>query len=1109
MARAVGLYREHVRSVFKTELRHLRGDSNPSFAVSGHGEAYTASALRDSLAAAPPHVLLSFSPPYCQAMNPVENAVRHAYYLMNFYMAQAYLTMLAWCDMLLAAVAALNYLPRPQSRNEMLRVKSPHEIATGLKPDLSTHIAAPGQLVVVHHAGAKASACAQTATLCYYVKPSRAGSLVRDVKSWRCYVSYHVRPVRHEIDGIAAQAVAVSHALTSGIMRENTGLLSASAAQVAASVRALQGRSSLWGAPAGPIALLDPVTGLAVRLVHVRLDGTLALEEGSDSGEAALSTGEALGGEPGLAPAPRVKIVPNGFVLDQAPGVNHVPLPPLALASGRARAPRAGSGSLSSWARRLPDDTSISFVPNPKSGKSAARYALYAAAGTLGEYRRLNPASQFVMADLLNDLNRGLARIPAALWDSRLEGTAVTASPPSAALESVHAFALRVAVSIPAEYFADDAVELPLAPSDPLHAQARRLAAHDPSLAAGLRFEDLEDGSPSPPHVGGALVRELLAEGSRLVAVVGLRKDLTSVKAMLRDPGWSKPGGWKEKAWLELNMVVNEKKALTPCTRQDLQAARRLYGNRVEILRILTPACVKHLADGSEGRHKVRLVVTDVVDAAGSTFVGSTFSGTVDDGVVRWLSAITLGRIGLKRRILDVKGAYYEGTVLSPEQGGRVLFAEVPAGWSELGFPEVDANGDKLYYRILKNIPGRRDAGRIWAEHYDRFLRRQGFTQSIVELRLFYKHLPNGKIFLVAVYVDDNWTVCDDDAAWAVFHEAWKLEFDESSNVVDAENDFCGVRYDDMPDGSLQLSCGKLLNELADMISEYQTPLGIDTPMLGESPQRMREIEGDILTDFIPKARSIIGLGLFVVRGARPDGLFAGIALAQHVVTNLTPYVWECVLRWANYLVSTKHFRLVLHPPPFQNGFPAFTANSDSSCINCAAGEGGGVGGIPDAQACATASMGGYTIFFEGSGVVIAECFSPRKLADSSAGSELIMATWAAKAIIGLRMLQRELRMGPTEATPLELDATAVMNGAVMETVTRKQRFNAARLGMLRQWALDKALRLVKVGTGDMRSDILTKPVVPAKHFQRLARLLLTGDAEEEPGGGVATLEVN
>ena len=448
--------------------------------------------------------------------------------------------------------------------------------------------------------------------------------------------------------------------------------------------------------------------------------------------------------------------------------------------------------------------------------------------------------------------------------------------------------------------------------------------------------------------------------------------------------------------------------------------------------------------------------------------------------------------------------------MLTPEEGGRVLFAEVPEGWSQLGFPEVDERGDKLYYRILKNIPGRRDAGRIWAAHYDRFLRDQGFTQSIVELRLFYKHLPQGKIFLVAVYVDDNWTVCDDDGAWESFHAAWKLEFDESSNVVDAENDFCGVRYDDMPDGSLELSCGKLLTELGVMISAYPKPDSTNTPMLGDSLQRMRESVGPHLTELIPAARSIVGLGLFVVRGARIDGLFGGIAVSQHIVTNLTAYVWECVLRWAYYLVGTKHFRLVLRPPPFINGFPSFTANSDSSCINSAAGDGGAVGGVPDAQAGASASMGGYSIFFEGSGAVIAECFFPRKLADSSAGSELIMATWAAKAIIGLRMLQRELRMGPAGATPLELDATAVLNGAAMETVTRKQRFNAARLGMLRQWALDMALRLVKVGTGDMRSDILTKPVAPVAQFQRLARLILTGDGEDKTGGeAAAASEVN
>jgi hypothetical protein len=121
------------------------------------------------------------------------------------------------------------------------------------------------------------------------------------------------------------------------------------------------------------------------------------------------------------------------------------------------------------------------------------------------------------------------------------------------------------------------------------------------------------------------------------------------------------------------------------------------------------------LADGTPGRYKVRLVVADINSGAGSTFTGATFSGTIDDGVVRYLSAITLGRPGLRRRMLDVKGAYYEGTVVAPENGSRVLFAEVPEGWSKLGFPEVDVNGDKCYSLILKNIPGRRDAGRIWA----------------------------------------------------------------------------------------------------------------------------------------------------------------------------------------------------------------------------------------------------------------------------------------------------------------------------------------------------------------------------------------------------------
>jgi hypothetical protein len=89
-----------------------------------------------------------------------------------------------------------------------------------------------------------------------------------------------VRPVHHEVDGIAAQAVAVSHDLATGSMRSDTDMLSASAQEVASSVRRLQIERPLWAPPSGPITILDPVSGIAVRLAHMRLDGTLALEEG-------------------------------------------------------------------------------------------------------------------------------------------------------------------------------------------------------------------------------------------------------------------------------------------------------------------------------------------------------------------------------------------------------------------------------------------------------------------------------------------------------------------------------------------------------------------------------------------------------------------------------------------------------------------------------------------------------------------------------------------------------------------------------------------------------------------------------------------------------------
>jgi hypothetical protein len=302
----------------------------------------------------------------------------------------------------------------------------------------------------------------------------------------------------------------------------------------------------------------------------------------------------------------------------------------------------------------------------------------------------------------------------------------------------------------------------------------------------------------------------------------------------------------------------------------------------------------------------------------------------------------TLGRLGLKRRMLDVKSAYYQGDVDTPEEGGRVIFVLAPHGWGALGFPETDSSGRRVRYQVVRNVPGRQDAGRIWQTKYDKFFKVHNFSQSIVDRRVFYKHLPDDKLLVVGVYVDDNWTVCDDDAEWETFHAAWNREFDESANVAEAADDFCGVLTEDLPDGAVALSSKKLLQALAELIHDYPCPSNVATPMLPDSPVKMREVNAPVREELITKARQIVGLGLFVVRGTRPDALFAGVALSPYIVVNLNDYVWECVLRWAYYLVRTAHYRLILRPPALIDGVPVFDANSDSSCINCESSDGGG-----------------------------------------------------------------------------------------------------------------------------------------------------------------------
>ena len=95
-------------------------------------------------------------------------------------------------------------------------------------------------------------------------------------------------------------------------------------------------------------------------------------------------------------------------------------------------------------------------------------------------------------------------------------------------------------------------------------------------------------------------------------------------------------------------------------------------------------------------------------------FDGATYSGAVDDALVRFLANLKLGRPNVRRRMVDVKGAYFEGSQRPPDEGGRIIWAPVPPAWDDFGFPEFGPDGRRNWFHLCGNLPGLRNASLEW-----------------------------------------------------------------------------------------------------------------------------------------------------------------------------------------------------------------------------------------------------------------------------------------------------------------------------------------------------------------------------------------------------------
>ena len=117
------------------------------------------------------------------------------------------------------------------------------------------------------------------------------------------------------------------------------------------------------------------------------------------------------------------------------------------------------------------------------------------------------------------------------------------------------------------------------------------------------------------------------------------------------------------------------------------------------------------------------------------------------------------------------------------DEGGRLLFAVSPPWLEHFGpYPSADKRGRKRLLLISGNMPGQKDAGRIWQHRFDTFLTSYGLRQLVTDRRVWVLRTPAG-ILILHDHVDDTRMTWTGDNIGSAFYVAWAVEFNSPSSA--------------------------------------------------------------------------------------------------------------------------------------------------------------------------------------------------------------------------------------------------------------------------------------------------------------------------------------
>ena len=385
------------------------------------------------------------------------------------------------------------------------------------------------------------------------------------------------------------------------------------------------------------------------------------------------------------------------------------------------------------------------------------------------------------------------------------------------------------------------------------------------------------------------------------------------------------------------------------------------------------------------------------------------------------------------------------------------------------GVETTQGNGDTHVLKLLRNIYGGKNSGRIWNSYLVEGLRNIGFVQSKADECVFFRgHV----IFLF--YVDDGIFAGPslEDITEAIKDLGDRRKANNKYTIEDQGDikDYLGINFEYLQDGKIKLSQPHLIDQI---VKEVGIKRGDIRSLPALSSRLLKRDEHEPSYECPFNYRKVIGKLNFLEKSSRPDIAYATHQCARFCVDPKESHV-KAVIHLAKYLQGTINEGIILDPKE-NKSFEAF-ADADF------AGNWNSQTAMDDPSTAK--SRTGFVITYASCPILWASklqtCISL-----STTEAEYVALSQCLRDTIPIMQLLQELKdkgLCQANVTPVvHCKAFEDNSGALELSLVPKMRPRTKHINNVyhhfRKFVRDKLISVTKIGTEDQVADMFTKPL--------------------------------